>query len=161
MVRQITRCTTNPVLNSHGLSKISVLILLFSISGNSTVGRDSCRHHPVGRAYRYRQHAKSECQGYSYEHIGGAGSADRRTIGTLPPTPAHRRGAGALYLPARGDGVRRGSWCRRGNEHPRRGGCSHRGSTRTDRRSPAIHGPDGDRKSTRLNSSHVRISYAV
>src|SRR5436305_7776522 len=26
---------------------------------------------------------------------------------------------------------------------------------------PAVVGPDGDRKSTRLNSSHVRISYAV
>src|SRR3712207_8862993 len=37
----------------------------------------------------------------------------------------------------------------------------HRGGTRPDRAQASVPGPYADRKSTRLNSSHANISYAV
>src|SRR5690606_39958248 len=48
-----------------------------------------------------------------------------------------------------------GSWLRWGVRRRRAIACSPRRSGRPTRRAP------GDRKSTRLNSSHVKISYAV
>src|SRR5690349_21979168 len=54
-----------------------------------------------------------------------------------------------------GGRARRGLRSRGGGRHPRR-----RGEARGARRHPADLG-DQDRKSTRLNSSHVEISYAV
>src|SRR5436305_11251102 len=44
---------------------------------------------------------------------------------------------------------------------PRRLGCLRRRLRRRLLRSRAVAAPVSDRKSTRLNSSHVRISYAV
>src|SRR2546426_9363126 len=59
----------------------------------------------------------------------------------------------------------RGGWCRatwRGSPcSPSRGGCTPtRGTTRRRWRSPRA-SSESDRKSTRLNSSHLVISYAV
>src|SRR5688572_31082175 len=54
---------------------------------------------------------------------------------------------------------RLGSRRRRGPQHVLR--ARHRRADEADRVAAAAGRPDGDRKSTRLNSSHSQISYAV
>src|SRR5690606_41246801 len=70
--------------------------------------------------------------------------------------------AGAAQDAARSGGAERptAEGRQRQTREGRRAGRSHR---RADREPPraAVRGPDQDRKSTRLNSSHVKSSYAV
>src|SRR5438067_9065462 len=75
-----------------------------------------------------------------------------------PLAPAQRLGAAQAEPVAEREGSHRGA-DRSVGEEPHRldlSGCDYR-----DRESPLARRPDGDRKSTRLNSSHVSISYAV
>src|SRR2546430_11614128 len=73
--------------------------------------------------------------------------------GSSPPPP---RGGGPPPPPRAGGAQRRrGAQGRRGARHPAaRVGGRRRGG-------PVFRGRDRDRKSTRLNSSHSQISYAV
>src|SRR3712207_8100340 len=64
------------------------------------------------------------------------------------------RAVGRLDLPG---GVRHGPAGRRGAARPDRGDPRCEGGPRT----ADVSAPDRDRKSTRLNSSHANISYAV
>src|SRR5207249_11039029 len=94
-------------------------------------------------------------------------------IPTLFPYTTLFRSRGDVRRP-RGDGpghgrppsVGTGALHRRGGHHERglrEGGPGHRRVQGTHRRADgeAGHLPEADRKSTRLNSSHVSISYAV
>src|SRR5438270_5284089 len=49
----------------------------------------------------------------------------------------------------------------RANKSSQRAGCHHRGRTQIHQRFAIAHTTFEDRKSTRLNSSHSQISYAV
>src|SRR5690606_39456649 len=91
----------------------------------------------------------------------------------LAPSPTLFRSQGGpevLQLLAHGvasaDGIGRGSRRQLGEAVPERRGALQsglglRGQGGEDGRVHLLDGESGDRKSTRLNSSHVKISYAV
>src|SRR6266511_1344083 len=80
---------------------------------------------------------------------GRVGKGPKRTSSSVP----YRRIDGHTDAPGRGGAVGGGS-----GGHP---GGRRRHPGRARRRDPRAADPGEDRKSTRLNSSHVKISYAV
>ena len=96
-----------------------------------------------GRSDRDRIAAGGKLPQPADERIGRRGTANRTAVRTVAAAGADRTGARTVHHRTRRDGVRRGGRRGRRYENPGSRGRTHFRGAGADRRTSAVHGPDG------------------